>query len=457
MHRAFLAEPTTDTVPVRLYRSEDWEKASDRLDARIVRFAAVNRFKAGAGQMLMLPGEDGELSEVLFGLGDNSDPRTLVMLGAKLPEGDFAIVEGVDLVGAESAALLFAEGAYRFSRYTEAEPSGRLVVPGDAVAMEVSRQAAAADLLRDLVNTPAEDMGPEGLEAAVRDMAGHHEAEVRVTMGDALLAENYPLIHAVGRAGPQAPRLIELEWGHPDHPRLAIVGKGVCYDTGGLNLKPGNYMRDMKKDMGGAAHAIALAGLVMEARMPVRLHLLVPAVENSVSSVSFRPGDVFRSRKGITVEIDNTDAEGRLVLADALTRASEETPELMLDFATLTGAARVALGADLAPFYTDDNDLAAAFDIAAWRVADPVWRMPLWSPYLSELKSSVADIANAGGTLAGSITAALFLRKFVGETRWVHFDVWAWRTAAYGRPAGAAACGLRASWGMLKDRFGVES
>jgi leucyl aminopeptidase len=457
MHRAFLAEPTSDTVPVRLYRSEDWEAASEKLDARLARFAGLNGFTAGAGQLVLLAGEDGELSDVLFGLGDNSDPRTLIGLGAKLPRGDYAIVEGIDLIGAEAAALLFAEGAYRFERYTSGEPAGRLVMPADAVAAEVSRQAAAAEALCNLVNTPAEDMGPEAVEAAVRELAGAHGAEVSVTTGEALLEANYPLIHAVGRAGPEAPRLIELEWGEADHPRLAIVGKGVCYDTGGLNLKPGQYMRDMKKDMGGAAHAIALAQLVMDAKLPVRLHLLVPAVENSVSAASFRPGDVFRSRQGLTVEIDNTDAEGRLVLADALARASEDAPELMLDFATLTGAARVALGPDLAPFFTADSDLAAAFDIAAWRTADPVWRMPLWTPYTGELKSSVADTANAGGSQAGAITAALFLRKFVGETRWAHLDVWAWRKAAYGRPAGAAPCGLRAAWAMLKDRYGRDA
>lgn len=453
MTSLFLSEPTPETKPIRLLRSEDWEREHDRLSSPVARLAALHQFDGGAGQCLLITNGDGELTEVLFGLGDLTDPRTLLALPGKLPEGHYAITDGIDLIGAEAAAALFAEGAHGFSRYTEARPKPRLVVPAGIDEGDVESLAAAQDLLCDLVNTPAEDMGPDAMEAATRSAFEGSGAELRVTVGDDLLTGNYPLIHAVGRAGPEAPRLIEVEWGDASHPRLSLVGKGVCYDTGGLNLKSGNYMRDMKKDMGGAAHAIALAKLVVDARLPVRLHMLVPAVENSVSSVSFRPGDVFSSRKGLSVEIDNTDAEGRLVLADALTRACENAPELLMDFATLTGAARVALGPDLAPFYTDDANLAAALDVASYSAADPVWRMPLWTPYLSGLKSSVADIVNSGGPLGGSITAALFLRNFVDTEAWVHFDIWAWRKGAYGRPAGAAPCGLRAVWRMLRDRY----
>jgi leucyl aminopeptidase len=297
-------------------------------------------------------------------------------------------------------------------------------------------------------------MGPVAIEAEIRTLAEAFGATLVCTEGEALLAGNYPMIHAVGRAGPQSPRLIELSWGDPKAPELAIVGKGVAFDTGGLNLKTGNYMRLMKKDMGGAAHAIALAELVMAAALPVHLKLYVPAVENAISGTAFRPGDVLSSRKGLSVEIDNTDAEGRLILGDALTRASETDPDLIIDFATLTGAARVALGPDLAPFYTDDDELAAAIEAGARASGDPVWRMPLWAPYLAGLKSPIADLVNSTSDgMAGSVTAALFLQKFVSAPRWVHLDVWAWRKAKYGRPEGGAACGLRAMWAMLQVRY----
>lgn len=296
-------------------------------------------------------------------------------------------------------------------------------------------------------------MGPSAIEAAVRAIAEEFGADITVTAGDDLLEQNYPMIHAVGRAAPEAPRLIELTWGNPDHPELALVGKGVAFDTGGLNLKTGNYMRLMKKDMGGSAHVIALARLVMSSNLPVRLKLYVPAVENAIDSHAFRPGDVLSTRKGLTVEIDNTDAEGRLILGDALTKACESDPDLLIDFATLTGAARVALGPDLAPFYTDDGDVADAINAAGAVSGDPVWRMPLWDPYKSMLKSSIADMQNAGGAFAGSITAAIFLKQFVEARRWVHLDVWAWRLGKYGRPEGAAACGLRAIWTMLRTRY----
>jgi leucyl aminopeptidase len=332
-----------------------------------------------------------------------------------------------------------------------------LLTADPARAEQEIRLAEATALVRDLVNTPAGDLGPAELEAAAREVATGAGVQLTVTHGDALV-EGYPLIAAVGRAATpdRAPRLIELEWGKPDDPRIAVVGKGVCFDTGGLDLKPGSGMRLMKKDMGGAAHALALARLIIGARLPVRLHLLIPAVENAVSGSAYRPGDVVKSRKGTFVEIDNTDAEGRLILADALTKAVEGKPELIVDFATLTGAARVALGPDLPAFFANSDELAAAVEQSAREVEDPVWRMPLWDPYDDMLKSDLADFANASNTpMAGCITAALFLKKFVpDEVQWAHLDTYAWRDQARpGRPKGGEALGLRSVFAMLQGRY----
>ncbi|MEO0983070.1 MAG: leucyl aminopeptidase family protein [Pseudomonadota bacterium] len=447
MHAAF-APPTDDAVPVHLVDVEAWE--SGLFDD--IPFAKALGFGGRAGEVVKTPTESGALGAVLFGLGEGDDALALAALSAQLGEGVFDIVSAPERWRTEWSAAGWADGAYRFTRYLNEEaPPPRLVVREDGHAL--SSEADAVALVRDLVNTPAQDMGPDAIETAVRGVGAPHGAEIEATVGDDLLAANYPLIHAVGRAGPVAPRLVELSWGREDARELAIVGKGVAFDTGGLNLKTGGYMRDMKKDMGGAAHAIALAKLVMDAGLDVRLKLYIPTVENSISAASFRPGDILSSRKGLTVEIDNTDAEGRLILADALTRACEGEPDLLIDFATLTGAARVALGADLAPFYTDDEALAGALQAGSADAGDPAWRMPLWDPYLSDLKSSVADIVNSGGRFAGSITAALFLKKFVDAPSWAHFDIWAWRLGKYGRPAGGAATGLRAAWAAIRDRY----
>ena len=452
MHKAFTATAETPAA-IHLVRKADWEEAASTLPAALAAQAKAIEFKAKAGEMALSADEDGAVSDVLFGLGDGQDALALAALSAKLPEGDYAIARDGGLPMAHIAAG-WADGAYRFDRYLKdkAEPP-RLVIGDDKDAAALDREAEAVAHLRDLVNTPAQHMGPASIEAAVRTLAETYEADIEVTAGDDLLAANYPMVHAVGRAGPEAPRFIELSWGNPDDPELALVGKGVAFDTGGLNLKPGSGMRIMKKDMGGAAHVIALAQLVMSSGLPVRLKLYVPAVENAIDTHAFRPGDVLSTRKGLTVEIDNTDAEGRLILGDALARACEGTPDLLIDFATLTGAARVALGPELAPFYTDDGDLADAINAASAVSGDPAWRMPLWMPYKSMLKSSIADIQNAGGRFAGSITAAVFLKQFVEAERWVHLDVWAWRPAKYGRPEGAAACGLRAIWTMLRTRY----
>ena len=383
-------------------------------------------------------------------------PWCLAKAAESLPEGTYRLAAG----GPGPAMLGWLLGQYRFDRFREKkEPKGPRVLLTDAPARiaDTLAEAEATILVRDLVNMPAGDLGPAELQAAVEEVAGRFNARVTVTQG-AALDQNYPMIAAVGAAAvpARAPRLIELEWGDTRHPRIAIVGKGVCFDSGGLDIKPSSGMRLMKKDMGGAAHALALAGLVMGANLPVRLHLLIPAVENAVAGAAFRPGDILRSRKGVSVEIGNTDAEGRLILGDALTRAAEEEPELILDYATLTGAARVALGPDLPATFVNDEGLAAALLAAGEAVTDPLWRMPLWKPYDELFSSDVADFANASDSaFAGSVTAALFLQKFVPEgTPWAHFDTFAWRPSGKpGRPKGGDALGLRAGWELLRTRY----
>jgi leucyl aminopeptidase len=387
-------------------------------------------------------------------------PWCLAKLGETLPEGAYKLAEGEP----GKAALGWLLAQHRFDRYRskqETKRGFRVLVSGDAASIDATvRLAEATALVRDLVDTPAADLGPAELEQAVREAANELGAQVRITSGEDL-AQGYPLIAAVGNGAEtnRAPRLIELEWGKPDDPRIAIVGKGVCFDTGGLDLKPASGMRIMKKDMGGAAHALALVRLIIAERLPVRLHLLIPAVENAVSGAAYRPGDVVKSRKGLFVEVDNTDAEGRLVLADALARASEDKPGLIIDFATLTGAARVALGPDLPAMFASDDDLARQIQAAAAEVDDPLWRMPLWDPYDENLKSGVADLSNmANNAMAGCIYAALFLRRFVGEAlSWAHLDTWAWRDPAKpGRPKGGDALGLRAVFAMLQHRYSQQ-
>ena len=390
-------------------------------------------------------------------------PWCLAKLAESLPEGTYKLAEGEP----GEAVLGWLLGQHHFDAYRskmdEPQPGPRVLVTGEAAKIDAAvRLAEATALVRDLVNTPAADLGPAELEQAVRDAANELGAQVKVTSGDDL-SRGYPLIAAVGRGATddRAPRLIELEWGKRDDPRIAIVGKGVCFDSGGLDLKPAAGMRIMKKDMGGAAHALALAKLVIAERLPVRLHLLIPAVENAVSGAAYRPGDVIKSRKGLFIEVDNTDAEGRLVLADALTRAGEgdgngRSPELIVDFATLTGAARVALGPDLPALFANEDDIAAAIEAASRAVADPLWRMPLWDPYDENLKSNIADLSNmANNAMAGCIYGALFLRRFVGENvPWAHLDTWAWRDpAGPGRPKGGDALGLRAIFAMLHSRY----
>jgi leucyl aminopeptidase len=444
-------------IAVTVAGYDDWLKTQPER-ARTAITAA--RMKGEAGASAILPGDRADEWSVVLVLKDieKTGPWDLAALAAKLPAGTYRLAGA----SAGRAALGWLLAQHKFTRYKpEKSPEGQrvLLVSEPAIIAPIVREATATALVRDLVDTPAADMGPAELEAAVASIGKTNKADVTVTKG-AALDEGYPLIAAVGRAAAKdrAPRLIELAWGDPRHPRIAVVGKGVCFDSGGLDIKPAAGMALMKKDMGGAAHAIALAQLIMENRLPVRLHLLVAAVENSISGNAMRPGDILRSRKGLTVEIDNTDAEGRLVLADALDKAVEDQATLIIDFATLTGAARVALGPDLPALFTNDQALADDMLAAGRERGDPLWQLPLWSGYDDMLKSDIADMTNSpAGGFAGSITAALFLRRFVPSgVPWAHVDTFAWRPAAKpGRPKGGAALGLGAAWAMLHHRFGT--
>jgi leucyl aminopeptidase len=421
---------------------------------------AFNSFKAAAGQALAVSGADGAVERVLFGLGgEAADPMVLRGLAAKLPAGDYWL-EG-DAVDGANAALAFWLGSYRYDRYQSGEQPKRprLVVPAGVDLDAVSAVAHACFLARDMINTPANDMGPQQIETIAREIAHAYGAQVQVVTGDALLAANYPSVHAVGRAADpaRAPRVIELSWGDAAHPTLVLVGKGVVFDTGGLDIKPSAGMRLMKKDMGGAAHALALGRMVMARKLPVRLVVLIPAVENAISGDAMRPGDVLATRKGLSVEVGNTDAEGRLILADALTRAGELDPALTIDLATLTGAARAAVGPQVVPFWTADDTLADQIAAAGVAQADPLWRLPLWAGYESSLDSDIADLKNDpdAWAQAGSITAALFLQRFAPASgSWVHLDIFGWNPkAGPGRIVGAEAQAIRALLSVLETRF----
>jgi leucyl aminopeptidase len=421
---------------------------------------AAQKFQPKPHSYAILPAKDASDWAVVAAVKDRAllGAYCLAKLPIALPEGRYR------LVGAKAGKAIFGwlSAQYQFNAYRK--PKDDMALPRVLITEDVAAiaphlaEAKAAALVRDLVNTPAADMGPEALEKVADRIAQAHGGKLTITRGEAL-EQGYPMIHAVGRAAAKhhAPRLIEIQWGRSENPAIALVGKGICFDSGGLDIKPSSGMRLMKKDMGGAAHVLALAELIMAANLPVRLHMLVAAAENAISADAFRPGDVLKSRRGLTVEIGNTDAEGRLVLGDALTRAGEENPEIILDFATLTGAARVALGPDLPALYANDDALAADLLAGGTDRDDPLWRMPLWDDYADLLETDIADLGNAGtSAFAGSITAALFLQKFVPEnTAWAHFDTFAWRPSAKpGRPKGGAALGLRAAWAMLRRRYG---
>jgi leucyl aminopeptidase len=457
MQSIFSAGASAAAIPIWFVTIATYKDVRERLSPAARTFADAAGFEPKPGQYLALPGEGG-LSGILFGLENASDARDLFLPGRlpqQLPSGVYRFAN--DPHDARLAALAFALGAYRFTRYHKSEGRKiKLDLPQSLDREDLERVVEAVTLVRDLVNTPANDMGPADLEEAARTLAAKHGAGARATVGDDLLRENFPLIHAVGRAAARRPRLIDLTWGDVDDPRITLVGKGVCFDSGGLDIKPESSMLNMKKDMGGAATALALAHMIMSRKLRLRLRVLIPAVENSISGAAFRPRDIYTSRKGITVEIGNTDAEGRLILADALTLADEDNPEMIFDFATLTGAARVALGPDLPPFFTDDDQLADKLMAHAAAENDPLWRLPLWRPYDEMLESKVADINNVGsGGQAGAITAALFMRRFVSAKSWAHFDVFAWSPRSRpGRPEGGDCQAARAIYALLAARYG---
>lgn len=442
-------------VPIHLIRKGNISKNVLDLDLRQLAWAKSNGFDGQSGRVLGIPDEKGKLELILFGEPGSGNPLDVGGLPSKLPAGKYQLMGAFD--NPHLASLGWALGAYNFNVYKQAETKPvELVLPKCVDRNALLREAEASTLARDLINTPANDMGPDQLEAEIRKLGKAHKASVSVIKGDALLKKNFPMIHAVGRASVDAPRLIDLKWGNAGHPKVTLVGKGVMFDSGGLNIKPGNSMALMKKDMGGAANTIALAKMIMDAKLPVRLRLLVPAVENAISGNAFRPGDILPSRKGISVEIGNTDAEGRLILGDALALGDEEKPDLMIDMATLTGAARVALGPDLPPFYTHDDAFASAVSDAAEQVHDPLWRMPLWDPYQKMLSSKVADVNHIStGGFAGSITAALFLSRFVENSKtWAHIDIYGWTPSAKPwAPVGGEAQGIRALFKVISERY----
>jgi len=457
---AMSAEPGGES-PVKLHAvlPKDLERFLSALPAHEARWLQSTGFAAKEGELHFIPGDQGRLHAAVLGLGTGRDPHALAAFSERLPPGLYALGDVPSAYAGARAAYAWAIGTYSFDRYRKKSRKDRprLVLPAGVDGAMVSRLAEAVFLTRDLINTPANDMGPAELEVAARQVAEQFDARIKVITGEALIASNYPLIHAVGRASPREPRLIDFTWGNERHPKVTLVGKGVCFDTGGLDLKNSAGMITMKKDMGGAASVLGLAQAIMDAKLPVRLRVMIPAVENSVSGASYRPGDVLISRKGLTVEIGNTDAEGRVVLADALAEADGESPELMLCLATLTGAARAATGMELPPFFTDDEYLAADLMRHGTAEHDPLWRLPLWRGYEPTVDSPIADVNNAPDyNLAGAITAALFLNRFITKTeRWAHFDIPAWTDRPKpGRRKGGEANGIRAMYAVIAERFG---
>ena len=438
--------PALDIHVIEQPALDDWLTSQPEA---VANWVAASGFTGALGSSLLVPAPKGGVSMVLAGYGVPERRARgrfhLAAVAATLPEGVYRL-HGLPDARREEEALGWLLSMYAYDRYKEQSPArARLIAPDGVDVARLEAIAAGEALTRDLINTPASDMGPAELEAACVDLASRNDAEINVIRGEALLEQNFPMIHAVGRASVDAPRLIDMSWGKAG-PTLTLVGKGVCFDTGGLNLKPGASMALMKKDMGGAATVLGLAQMIMALEVPVRLRVLIPAVENAVSSNAFRPGDILTARNGLTVEINNTDAEGRLVLADALALGAEDEPDMMISMATLTGAARVAVGPDLAPFFTDDDALAEAVAQAGTATADPVWRLPFHEPYEAMIEPGIADLDNAPkGGFAGAITAALFLRRFAGNTRYAHFDIYGWNPAAApARPKGGVGMGARA-------------
>jgi leucyl aminopeptidase len=455
-----LACLTTDaagSLPLFLVAAGDFPAWRDGRSPREQAWLGASGLEAKPGRHALLPGEDGAPAAALCLVGQEGDPFEVAALPFALPSGSYRIEAGAALA-LDRAVLGWALGAYRFARYKKPDrAAARLVLPGGEACAGAVTTAGSVWLARDLVNTPANDLGPEELAGAFESLAGEAGASLEVTTGDALLRAGFPVIHAVGRASARAPRLIDLAWGDPGAPRVTLVGKGVCFDTGGLDIKPSSNMLLMKKDMGGAAVVAGLARAITRLGLPVRLRVLVPAVENSIAGAAFRPGDILTTRKGLTVEVGNTDAEGRLILADVLALADAESPDLLVDLATLTGAARVALGPDLPALFTPDDALADDLQAVGREVFDPLWRLPLHAPYRKLLESPIADLNNVGSSpFAGAVTAALFLQSFVTGTRaWAHLDIYGHNpTDRPGRPKGGEASALRALLALIQRRFG---
>ncbi len=454
------ASKSSKAIPVHVVESDRLAALVAKLD--IALWVKSNGFTATLGQVLIVPDETGAPVAVLAGWG-NADARArgrlqMGTIAAKLPKGNYEIVSGLRGSALDQAHLAWLLAGYAFDRYkVKVGAVARLKASKDVDARRILTEAEGDFLTRDLINTPTNDMGPDALEVEFRNLAKSHDAKVKVIKGDALLKHNFPMIHAVGRASDQVPRLLDMRWGNKNDPLVTLVGKGVCFDTGGLNIKPASSMGLMKKDMGGSATVLGLAHMIMSLGLSVRLRVLVPAVENSISAGAYRPQDVLTSRKGMTVEINNTDAEGRLVLADALAFADEEKPDLLICNATLTGAARVALGPDVPPFFTDDEGLAAQIDHASTAQADPLWRLPFWEPYEADIEPDVADLDNAPkGGFGGAITAALFLRRFVDDAAsFVHLDLYGWCPSAKpARTLGGACQSARAMLAVIEARYG---
>src|SRR5687767_4710064 len=461
--KLLLPAKTAGATPVLCIPAAGWSAALAALSSAEAASARAQGFSAGAGRHLVLTGKDGAISRVLFGLGEkpaDEDPFAPGKLAKLLPQGSYRL-EG-DIHNPRLAALGWLLEAYSFDRYRKkSDEPATLVASSAEMRADILRQADAVYLTRELINTPAADMGPAELEQVARDVTQAHKAKLRTVSGQ-LLAKGFPMIAMVGRAAApgRQPRLIDLRWGEARAPKVTLIGKGVCFDTGGLDIKPPSSMLLMKKDMGGAANALGLAQMIMQAELPLRLRVLIPAVDNAISADAFRPGDIVKSRKGLTVEIGNTDAEGRLILADALALADEEEPELVIDLATLTGAARVALGPDLPPFYTADEQLADDLRGHASRENDPLWRLPLWPAYDRLIESKFADINNASDSgFAGSIVAALFLRRFAERAKiHLHIDIYGWTPVAKpGRPYGGEAQAIRAAFALLKERYATKT
>ena len=454
----FLEAPSETSIPLRPLRRDELAPWLNHQPENVTRWISSTGFEANLGATCLVPGDDGSLREVLVGLGETL--WDWASLPNALPAHAYHLVGELTDEQANHAALGWALGTYRFDRLKKSEDKDHALLawPEACNRRQVASAARATFLVRDLINAPASDMGPADLAQSAKKTAEDHGATVRVLVGDELLDKGFPAVHAVGRAAApeRAPRLIDLTWGEPSHRKVTLVGKGVCFDSGGLDLKSATHMKLMKKDMGGGAHVLGVASMIMDAKLPVRLRVLIPAVENSVSASALRPLDVVRTRKGTTIEIGNTDAEGRVILADALTEASGDAPELLVDFATLTGAARIALGAELPALYANDDETAAAVLAHGEREADPLWRMPLYQPYRKLIDGKVADITNSADTpLGGSITAALFLQEFVEpDIPWVHIDVMAWNTSSRpGRPEGGEAMGMRAVYALISEKF----